>query len=318
VASTGTATGLTNGGHYTFKVAAASNRGTGAFSTATAPVIVGLPGPATHLALSPANTGITVRFTAAPANGSAINSYQFQVYDRAGFVEGGTFSKATTQTAFGLVNGHAYRLRLIAQNGAGAGPPSAFSPSVVAGTPAAPIAPHATPGNGRATIHWTAAASNGAAITEYVITPYLGGVAQPAQRFTSTATTETVTGLKNAKAYTFRIAATNSRGTGPRSTTPTITVGTPAAPAKVSATPGHAKAAVHWLAPNNSGSPITGYAITPYLGTTPQTTRIFHSAATSETVTGLTSGSQYSFTVAAINGRGTGPKSAPSNKVVIN
>ena len=53
-----------------------------------------------------------------------------------------------------------------------------MSASVVAGAPEAAIAPQATPGDGRATVRWNAAPNNGAPITEYVITPYLGRVAQ--------------------------------------------------------------------------------------------------------------------------------------------
>ncbi|MDQ1380229.1 MAG: hypothetical protein QOJ71_948, partial [Actinomycetota bacterium] len=46
---------------------------------------------------------------------------------------------------------------------------------------------------------------------------YVGTTAQPARTFNSTATTQTITGLTNSTTYTFRIAATNARGTGPTS-----------------------------------------------------------------------------------------------------
>ena len=43
---------------------------------------------------------------------------------------------------------------------------------------------------------WTAPSSNGgSAITGYLVTPYVGTTAQPAQTFTGTATTQIVTGL---------------------------------------------------------------------------------------------------------------------------
>jgi hypothetical protein len=67
-------------------------------------------------------------------------------------------------------------------------------------------------------VHWTApAANNGAAITGYVVTPFVGGVAQAPRTFLSTATTQTITGLTSGTAFVFRVAATNSRGTGPNS-----------------------------------------------------------------------------------------------------
>ena len=67
-------------------------------------------------------------------------------------------------------------------------------------------------------MHWTApAANNGAAITAYVVTPFIGSVAQPPRTFLSTATTQTITGLTSSTAFSFRVAAVNSRGTGPNS-----------------------------------------------------------------------------------------------------
>jgi hypothetical protein len=93
-------------------------------------------------------------------------------------------------------------------------------------------------------------------------------------------------------------------------------VGAPTEPTTVKATAGTGRATIQWTAPTtNNGSAITGYTVTPYLGTTAQTARTYSSAATSETVTGLQGGRSYTFTVAAINARGTGPPSLPSNAV---
>ncbi len=90
----------------------------------------------------------------------------------------------------------------------------------------------------------------------------------------------------------------------------------PGAPTNVVATAGNASAMLTWAAPSsNGGSAITGYAVTPYIGTTAQTTQTFTSTATTETATGLTNGTAYTFTVAAINTVGTGPNSPVSNSV---
>ena len=81
--------------------------------------------------------------------------------------------------------------------------------------PAAPAIGTATPGNGTAKVAWTAPTSTGGrAITGYVVTPYVGGVAKPAKAFASTATTQTITGLQNGTTYAFTVAATNAIGTG--------------------------------------------------------------------------------------------------------
>ena len=54
--------------------------------------------------------------------------------------------------------------------------------------------------------------------------------------------------------------------------------------------------------------PLTGDLVTPYIGPTAQTTQTFNSTATTETVTGLTAGSTYTFTAQAINANGAGPR----------
>src|SRR5581483_11110880 len=91
----------------------------------------------------------------------------------------------------------------------------------------------------------------------------------------------------------------------------------PSAPTEVTATPANAAASVAWKAPGANGSPITGYTITPYVNgvAQPSSTVTGSPPATSATVTGLTNGTTYTFTVAATNAVGTGPASAQSPPV---
>ena len=49
-------------------------------------------------------------------------------------------------------------------------------------------------------------------IVAYVVTPWIGQVAQTPTRFNSTATTETVVGLTNGTTYRFTVVAINSLG----------------------------------------------------------------------------------------------------------
>ena len=189
--------------------------------------------------------------------------------------------------------------------------------------PGAPTGVTATGGNGSATVTWTAPSDNGgSAITKYTVTPYIGTTAQAPVTVTGTSpgTSTTVTGLTNGTSYTFKVSATNATGTGPDSSPSNAVTpnALPGAPTAVTATAGDASAKVSWTAPvNNGGSTITKYTVTPYIGTTAQApvTVSGTPAATSTTVTGLTNGTTYTFTVSATNATGTGPDSSPSNAV---
>ena len=91
----------------------------------------------------------------------------------------------------------------------------------------------------------------------------------------------------------------------------------PGAPAGVTAAGGNASATVSWTAPSSVGSAITSYTVTPYVGSAAQTAVTVSGSppATHTTVTGLTNGTSYTFTVSATNAVGTGPASSPSNAV---
>jgi hypothetical protein len=73
------------------------------------------------------------------------------------------------------------------------------------------------------------------------------------------------------------------------------------------------QALVSWTAPSsNGGSAITGYRITPFIGSSAQGTVETAAGTTSAIVTGLTNGTPYTFTVAAVNAVGAGPASGAS------
>jgi GH18 family chitinase len=81
--------------------------------------------------------------------------------------------------------------------------------------PSAPQSVQATAGDARATVTWTAPASNGGKpISSYRVTTQPGGATLTV---TAPATTASITGLANGTTYTFTVAATNSVGTGPAS-----------------------------------------------------------------------------------------------------
>ena len=64
------------------------------------------------------------------------------------------------------------------------------------------------------------------------------------------------------------------QGAGPRGMPAlNVSLGAPDSPTQVTATPGNKSATVSWTALRDGGSPITGYTVTPYIGSTAQTTK---------------------------------------------
>ena len=86
----------------------------------------------------------------------------------------------------------------------------------------------------------------------------------------------------------------------------------PDAPGKPVATTGDRSATVKWSAPASNNSPITGYTVSWSGGS-----QGFGASAagTDQTITGLTNGTSYSFTVTATNNIGTSAPSQTSNAV---
>ncbi len=93
----------------------------------------------------------------------------------------------------------------------------------------------------------------------------------------------------------------------------------PGAPTGVTGTAGNAQITASWTAPADSGTAsITGYKVTatPVPSGTP-VSQTFNSTATTETLTGLTNGTSYNVSVAAITSVGTGPAANASNNPIL-
>lgn len=91
----------------------------------------------------------------------------------------------------------------------------------------------------------------------------------------------------------------------------------PAAPTGVTAVRGNTQASVSWTAPgNDGGEPVTGYTVSAQGGGTTVAQTVTNPSATSTVIGGLTNGTAYNVTVAAVNGVGTGPAAAFSGNPV--
>jgi uncharacterized protein (TIGR02145 family) len=224
----------------------------------------------------------------------------------------GTGAGSFTSSITALTAGTVYFVKAYATNSVGTtyGNEITFTTSTPPSTvPGAPTIGTATAGNAQATVTFTAPINNGgSAITGYTVTSSPGGII-----FNGTASPITAIDLTNGTSYTFTVTAQNRIGTSlVSSASNSVTPSTvPDAPTINKATAGNAQATVTFFENNNGGSAITGYTVTSNPGGLTAT-----GIASPITVTGLTNGTAYTFTVTATNANGTSGAKFASNSVI--
>ncbi|MGO4531801.1 S-layer homology domain-containing protein [Paenibacillus sp. 2TAF8] len=191
--------------------------------------------------------------------------------------------------------------------------PVTFKVTQAVNLPNAPANPRhltAESGDRKVTVKWDMEPD----VTQYRI--YMATDADPNHRVEVTANASspyTIPDLVNGTTYYFVVKAENVGGMSEASNlVSAIPSNMPGVPTDVTATPGDGQAVLKFTAPtDDGGSPITGYEVTVSPGE-----RKITGNASPITITGLSNGTSYTFTVKAMNGAGKGAESVPSNAVV--
>jgi hypothetical protein len=196
----------------------------------------------------------------------------------------------------GLLANTLYAFTIVAVNGIGDGASTkrdnlmALSSSTA--IPFEPMNITVVPSAASALVSWTAPSAN-PAITGYKI--YCNPDNKLANTASANATSLNVTGLKNGTPYTFSIVATNSLGTSyTASCTPSTLPGVP----KVTVVGGNGQVTLSWVSKPAVGVPTTEFLVS----CTNQEGVVIPTTITSPmTISGLTNGTSYIFSVKAVN-----------------
>lgn len=176
-----------------------------------------VPAAPTGVNATPGNGQVGMSWTAPSDGGSALTGST--VTASPGGATCTATGTATSCVVTGLTNGTEYTLTVASSNASGQGPasnPVTATPSadaVVPGVPDAPTITGVEVGDGFATVT-VAPAGTGGTPTQYTVTAEPGGASCT---IVVPATSCTITGLTNGRAYTFAATASNSDGSSPLS-----------------------------------------------------------------------------------------------------
>ncbi|MBE1162466.1 fibronectin type III domain-containing protein [Dyella acidiphila] len=303
---------ITSGGALTFITTGsctinANQNGNGTYSAAPQvsqqfSVQAVVPGAPTIGAVTTSGQQATVNFTPPAFTGGA-SITQYTATSSPGGLSS-TGCTASPCTVGGLTYGTAYTFTVTATNSAGTGAPSAASSST-------------TPQNAQTITFSNPGSQN------FGTTPTLTATATSSLTVTFTSSTTAVCTITSGGTLTFITDGTctinaNQAGNGTYLPAPQVSQSfnvnaiVPGAPTIGTAAAGDQQATVTFTAPASSGgASITGYTATSSPGGNTST----GCTASPCTVTGLTNGTAYTFTVTATNSAGTGSASAASNAV---
>src|SRR3954454_8372559 len=240
--------------------------------SATLGAALTVPGAPTLDSAGAGDGSVTLGWSAPASNGgAAITAYKLYRGTSTGTeIPLTTLGNVTGYTDASAVNGTTYFYEVDATNSVGDSALSnerSATPAAAATAPGAPTLDSAAPGNGSVTLAWHAPASNGGtAITAYNVYRGLTSSTETLLTTVGNVTGYTDAAAANGTTYFYKVAATNTVGTGAqsneRSATPTAPATVPGAPTLGSATGGPGNVTLAWSQPaSNGGSALTGFSI---------------------------------------------------------
>ncbi len=216
-----TITGLTNGTTYYISAVATNVAGSSSATTPRVSVIpAALPGAPTINSITPADTRLSVAFTAGSADSNApITSYQYTLNNGSSWIN---VSSTTSPIAIsGLTNGTTYSVKIRAVSIVGNGPDSnavSSTPFTVPDAISNTAISYVSSSNSVA-ITWEAPNNNGSTITNYYVQIFSAAVGgSPIGNCTTTgALTCSISSLTNGTQYYITIQSLNAAGYSNRS-----------------------------------------------------------------------------------------------------
>ncbi|MBU6212862.1 MAG: fibronectin type III domain-containing protein [Actinomycetales bacterium] len=221
-----------------------------------------------------------------------------------------TTTGALACTVTGLFNTNVYTFVVEARNINGLSPKSSPSGEIRPATaPSAPASVVTKSGDGSIHISWSPPADDGGLTMTYTATVQPAGVTcTTSQRDCS------VSGLDNGGTYLVTVVATNAIGDSPASDQVAATPGTvPKPPLSVKVLRRNGEVVVSWSPPTDTG----GFDVTSYTVYSKPGRAVCQTSGLNCTVTGLTNGQVYTFTVVAKNEIGNSPAAGMGGEPLI-
>lgn len=277
-----------------FRVTSGVARYTSSFTPSASITGYNLPVPPTNVSASVGAGQSIISFTPSVFNGSVVTSYKIVSIPGQITVTG----PSSPITVNELVNGTLYQFRVIATNVNGSSAASNPSNIVQPNPPTIPSAPTITSavfGNTAAIITFNLPVNFGGSTCTYTATSLPGNISA-----TGNTSPITVPGLTNGVSYTFTVTAANATGVGSISNTSVavIPATVPDAPTITGVSSFDTTATISFT-PNANNNGDAAYSFTVATGNITAT-----GSSSPITITGLTNGVSYTFTVTATNKAG--------------